>query len=160
MLSRAGVVEWFEHSRHWLVSGGGVIIGLGLLAYLVLVRPQLKKEARDTEFFKLKKQEQKSHPCLKWAGSSTNNVELIHDFQNEGASVSDLAVQTQLPIKVVIEPRGELKAQMMGSIKFIAKEGQLPFPIKFELRYTTELNKRAKQGFWLESAHRLPERLA
>jgi hypothetical protein len=153
------VLVLFAVSGHWVLSGVGIVMGLALLAYLVIIRPRRLREATELSRTELQEQERSSHPCLKWAGSSTNNIELTHDFQNEGGLVSDLAVQTQPPIVAVIDPKDKLQPQMTGSIKFTAKEGKLAFPLKFELRYTTELNKRCKQRFWLEAAHRLPERL-
>ena len=152
------VLHWLQENRQWVFSGIGVAIASAVIVFIVRAIRRPKSPTVDLARADLQQRQHASRPVFAWAHSDTSDfITLTCQFRNEGGSVSQLSVESTGALAAAISPRDALPSPHVGFVRLSSRAGRLPFPIQFEIHYTTSLNHRERQVFRLQSFEMQPE---
>jgi hypothetical protein len=148
-------MEWLLKNKEWVFSGVGVfVVGLAIAALAHFFRRRTPSERLAAS--QIRQQQHASRARFRWSDGSTDHVSMTYNFFNEGGPVSSVSIRTEPPIQSQISPSTHILQHGRGFVRFASSQPRLPFPIEFQILYTTQLGERLMSAFVLADADREP----
>jgi hypothetical protein len=148
-------MEWFVQNKEWVFSGIGVfVVGLGIAAFTSVFRRRAPSEKLAAS--QMRQQQHASRAHFRWSGASTDYVSMTYNFFNDGGPASNVSVRSNPPVRSHISPSAHIPQHGGGFVRFTSPQPTLPFPIEFQIRYTTQLGDILISAFVLPAADQEP----
>ena len=131
---------------------GGLSLWILWRTYLRDSEKQRREQERENQ--EREREEQASQPMFRWIGLGGSNYATIIDrldvhrfFVNEGGAITNIEAKSDGDVQVSVTPKDYLGEHREAKIEF-QKLGVRVLPdIRFEIHYSTRLDKRCKKSF-------------